>query len=832
MGAIVIALSRIGCIFKDLRFTIRGLCHDWAFATTAIAMLALGLALNTTAFTIMEAMVYRGLPFTQRSDRVVYIGLRKASGQRGALSYADFQAWRSQAQTFEGLAFATSVGRGPTTFADRDRRPIEITARRISTNTFSLLGVHPMLGRNFDTADEAPGAVPVAIVSQRFWETRFGKRPDVVGSAAHINGVPATIVGVMPKEFVLVYEQDVWMPSVSTAEIAGSVFGRLRDGATLEQAAAELDTINRRLAAADPATDRNVAIAVETYSQAHVGAEAALTYGLLWAGAWFVLLIVCANLANLALARTIRHWRQLSMKMALGASQWRLACQLFSESVIVASVAGALAWWITTWAVARWAAATASRYLALDYSVDSFVLLYLAVIALLAAVLHLLAPLLMVLRLGAGSAIKTDAGGITQGLRGKRLGRTLVAVQMALSIVLLAGAGVLVRSLTKIVNAETGVHDPDHLLVGSLRLPSDQSATQNTLAAYFARLDAELRTIPGIAEVSFASHIPVNWVPSAPFEIEARPTDPDRDSAQFLATGSNYFHVVGAHPIAGRDFDDADQATSWPVAIVNQSFVDRFLPGEQAVGRRLRRLARPPSGEWLTVVGVVPNIIQVPSGNDQTRQHFTPLIYVPFRQQPLLRAVSNAGQSFPGQNLLLRTTVPFSRVAEPIRATIRNSDPDASLEELTTLRANVAFDRDRMDSTHAELGNHAMAGQTLALTALVLATIGLYAVVAHSVGQRTKEIGIRMAIGAAAANVRRMVIREGMGPVAIGMMTGLVISVGVNRLLQSQLVGVTPYDALTMTGAPLLLTTISLLACQVPARRAVSVDPSVALRHD
>jgi len=826
------ALSPFERIVYDFRFTLRGLRRDWTFTATAIVMLTIGLAFNATAFTIMQAMVFRGLPFTHRSDRIVYIDLYKPSGQRASLSYADFQVWRSQAQTFEGLAFSTSVGRGPTTFAERGRRSIEITAQRISTSTFSLLGVRPILGRDFRSADEAPGAAPVAIVSQHFWETRLDKRPDVVGAAVDINGAPATIIGVMPKEFVLVYEQDLWMPPTPGADVAGGAFGRLRDGTTVAEAGAELDTINRRLAASDPATDRHVTIAVVTYSQGHVGPAAAMIYGSLWAGAWFILLIVCANLANLTVARTIRHWRHFSLKMALGASAWRIACQVLLESLVLACASSALGWWTVKWAVARWAAMTSSRYLALDYTVDAGILRYLLLISFVAAVLCSLAPLSMIFRSMAGAPLKMDSGGITQGLRGKRLGRLLVAGQMALSIVLLSGAGILMRSLLNIVDAETGVRDADHLLVGSLKLPSDGYATPATRVAYFARLDADLKAIPGIADVSLASHIPVNWAPSAPFEIEGRRSEPDRDAAQILSAGSTYFSVVGAPPIAGREFDDADQLGTLPVAIVNQSFVDRFLPGEQVLGRRLRRVVRNQTAEWCTVVGVVPNIIQVPSGNDQTRQHFTPLVYLPFAQQPMGRAVSNAGQSFPGQNVLIRTNVPFSGAAARIRATVRKSDPDAVLEELKTLTANVAFDRDRMDINHAELANRAMAGNSLAVIALILATIGLYAVVAHSVSQRTREIGVRMAIGAAASDVRTMVLREGMHPVAIGTMAGLVASLGVNRLLQAQLVAVTPYDAWTMTAAPLLLIVVSLLACQLPARQAVSIEPSVALRQD
>lgn len=825
------ALSKVSGIVHDLRLTARGLRHDSTFTLTAIAMLALGLALNATAFTIMEAMVFRGLPQAYRGDRVVYVGLRTPMDQQAPLSYADFQSWRSQTQTFDDMAFTTSVGgRGPTTFAAGNNRPIEVMAQRLDSRAFPLLGVQPILGRGFAPADEAPGAAPVVIISQRFWETRLEKRADILDSAVQINGSPAVIIGVMPKEFVLVYEQDLWLPTLSDPAAAGSVFGRLRDEVTLEQARAELETLIHRQATTDPAAARRLTVTVKTYSQAFVGSEPRLTYGMLWVGAWFVLLIVCANLANLTLARTIRHWRQFTMKMALGASQWRLVWQVSTESLLLTSVAGVCAWWIARWAVANWATTTSSRYLVLDYSVNSDVLLYLVVVALVAALLCALAPLAMVLRAGALGVLKTEAGGITQGVRGKRVGRILVASQMALSIVLLSGAGVLVRSLMNVVNADSGVPDPDRLLVGSLKLAFDPAATQATRVAELTRFGVELRAIPGVADVSFANIIPINWAPTAPFAIEGRPSGPDQEIAQFVTVASNYVRVVGAPLIAGRDITDADQATTLPVAIVNQSFVDRFLPDGQAVGRRLRRLARTPPDEGLTIVGVVGNVMQVPPATEQTRQHFTPLVYVPLRQQPATRAVSNAGQSFPGANVLVRIAAPPGTVAPAIHAAIRKADAAASLENLLTLRANMAFDRDRMDSAHAELANHAMAGQTLATIALLLATIGLYAVVAHSVSQRTKEIGVRMAIGAAAADIRKMVLREGMRPAIIGMTLGLVASLGVNRVLQSQLVGVTPDDVPTLMTALAVLGITALLACAIPARQAVSVDPSVALR--
>jgi hypothetical protein len=333
-------------------------------------------------------------------------------------------------------------------------------------------------------------------------------------------------------------------------------------------------------------------------------------------------------------------------------------------------------------------------------------------------------------------------------------------------------------------------------------------------------------------DVTVASHIPVNWVGSAAFDIEGRSSDVRGNSAQFMTAGSNYFRVVGALPLSGRDFNDADGPATVPIAIVNQRFVERFLQGETVIGKRLRRITQNQPGQWLTVVGVVPNIIQVPSGNDQTRQHFTPLVYVPFRQQPMTRAVNNAGQTLAGANVLLRATVPFSQVALAIDAAVRKTEPDARLEDLTTLRANVGFDRDRMDLQHAELGKHAATAPVFATVALVFSATGLSAVIAHSVSQRTKEIGVRMAIGAAVEDIRRMILREGMTPVVIGVVVGLASSLAVNRILQFQMVGISPYDPLTMAGAPAILILIALLACYIPARRAMSVDPAIALRHD
>jgi putative ABC transport system permease protein len=802
----------------DLRLAVRGLHRDRAFSLTTISTLAVALALNVTVATVVDTMLFRGLPLAKRSDRLVYLAMRKPTDLAccpGPLLYADFEAWRAHASAFAGMAFGRAGE--SITFRDGDGRPIDMTVSRRSANTFGLLGVQPILGRDFVAADETAGAPAVAIISHQFWKRRFGQRADIVGVTVHINGAPASIIGVMPEHFALVYEQDLWMPLVRTATLEGDAIGRLRDGSTLEEARAELDTITRRLQAADPATTRGVP-SVLTYSQAHVAPDAPMIYGALWVGAWFVVVIACANVANLTLVRTIGRWREFSTRIALGAGPSRMVRQMLVESVALTGVAAAAAWWITRWSVRTWAEATASRYLALDYSVNSGTLAYLVSISVAAAILIALLPIARVMQLGVNGALKGDALGVTQRLRGRRLTAALVAGQMALAIVLLLGAGILVRSFENIVAADTGVRDPERIMVGLLRLPSDKYPTPAARTEFFDRLDTQLRTIAGSEEVSIASTIPTRVVNRRSVEIEGRPSAPDgREFAQVLTAGPNYFRIMGRSVVSGRDFNKGDDAAAPYVVIVNQSFATAFWPGEQPLGQRLRTVERNVPGPWRTVVGIAPNVMQ----GDATRQSFKPVMYVPFRQQPSARAF-----------VFVRTSIPVNQAAQALRSEVHRLDGDIITEDFSSLQAAFAFDRDSMDLEHADLGKHAAVAPVFAVIALALAAIGLVAVIAHSVSQRTKEIGVRMAIGAATHEIAWMIVREGMRPVTIGLVAGLVAAAGANRILQSQLVGISPYDPLTMTAGPLILITVALIACRIPARRATHVDPVVALRHE
>jgi len=813
----------IDSFLRDVRYSLRGLRRDRAFALTAIAMLALAIGLNVTVFVVMNTMLFRGFPLVQRNDRLVYIQEQYPSGT-GNITYLDFEDWRAQTHSFEGMAF---VGEKSISVTYGEGRSVDASAFTVSTNAFGLLRVKPALGRDFVRADEASGAASVVILNHRFWESQFGGRRDVIGTSVRVNTVPATVIGVMPEGFDFPTQFDVWMPYMQSPETnqrgptpgAFLAFGRLRDGANLQGARAELETINLRLETAYPATNRGVVPKVSTWSQSFIGPDAPVIYGSLWVAAWFVLLIACANLANLTVARTVGRWRDFSIRIALGAGRGRMMRQIFVESLALTSLAGVLGWWITKWGVRTWAVETASIYQILDYTLDSRTLAYLVAISLAAAILFSLAPMGRVLQIGVNSALKSDAPGVTQGQRGKHLAAVLVAGQMALAIVLLSGAGVLVRSLMNVVSANTGVRDPENVLVGVLRLPSEKYPSPATSLGYVDRFEAKVRAIPGIEYESVASRIPVYAVSPRTFEIDGRPNPPEGGEAvQFLSVGSDYFRVMGATAISGRDFNNGDRTASLPVAIVNQSFAARYSPREHILGSRLRSTDRNKPSEWLTVVGVVTNIMQ----GDPTRRQFKPLVYLPFWQAPTPRAMY----------FFLRTGVPPARVAQDVRAEIQKLDPDVILKNFTTLRDSLAFDPDQMDRAHSEMGKYAAVAPIFAVMALLLAAVGLYAVIAHSVSQRTKEIGVRMAIGAAAGHVQKMVLREGMLPVAIGLVVGLASSFAVNRILQSQLVGVSPYDTATMTGAPVILLVVAFLACRIPARRAMKTDPAIALRYE
>lgn len=817
-------------VFQDLRFAQRRLRADWGFTCAAVVTLALAIALNAAVFTVMDAMLHRGFPLVKRNDRLVYLQERPPAGTC-CISYADFEDWRSQSTSFDGLAFVASNVRVTLRDGARgDGAAAELMTFKISANTFGLLGVPPALGRDFVPGDEAPGAPPVAILNHRLWESRYQKRADVVGSEVQINGALATIIGVMPDGFDFPTRQQLWMPVVRTPELLRrgltpegfTAVGRLREGVTPQTAAAELEAINRRLEDSYPTTNRGLKPSVATYAEITAGPDSRIIWGSLWGSAWFVFLIACANLSNLALVRNLGRWREFSIQLSLGANVRQVARQIVVENAILAAVAGPFALVLTAWSLRSWALATESQYQIVDYSVTVGTIAYVVGMMLLSAVCCSVAPVTRLMQLASRGALSADGRWFTSDMRGKRLASALVAGQMALAIVLLAGAGVLVRSFVNIVSADVGVRQPEHMLVAGLRLPPAQYPTPASRVTYFERLGGELKTIAGVDAQSASTAVPAGW-PGFPLKFEIDGGSPARDEerlVQVVTIAPEYFRAMGGSAIGGREFEDGDRLGAAPVAIVNQRFVERFWPTEQPVGKRLLVTRGGEPGLWRTVVGVAPNVMQTRPG-DTTRQQFVPLVYLPLRQEPAARAF-----------VLVRTGPMADAIAPAVRALIQQLDPNVVVTDLSSLKSRLAFDRDAMDATHSELGKHATMAPAFALLALFVASIGLGAVISHSVRQRTREIGIRIAIGAAARDVRSLILREGMRPVAVGVGAGVAGAIGVNRLLQSQLVGVSPYDPVTMAAAPLLLIVVALAAVQVPVSRALGVDPAIALRHE
>jgi putative ABC transport system permease protein len=804
-------------LWRDLRVGVRMLTRDPGFTAIAVTTLALGIAVNATVFTVTNAVLFKGFPLVERNDRLRYIGYTTTNC---CVSYPDFLDWREQSQSFSGMAIVHGVG---LTVSDANGFAESLNGNENSADTFRLVGQKPILGRDFTADDEKPGAAPVAILNYGFWERRYGKDPSIVGRTIRLNGALTTFIGVMPKGFSFPQTTDVWVPLVQTPNVlkrenrnTWMVIGRLADGVTAESASAEMEMIGRRLAIAYPQTNRDLLPRVQTFTEFFIGPNGTLIYASMWGAVGFVLLIACANLANLLLARAIGRSREMSVRIALGAGRWRIIRQLLIESVMLSGLGGFIGWWMAKWGVRIYELAMTRKasWLIVDYTLDLQVLGYLVVISIGTGILFGLAPALRLSRLDVNTTLKDGGRGATSGGRGNRLSGLLVAGEMALAIVLLAGAGVTMRSFLKIHSADIGVNTAN-VLAASLNLPPTKYVSPEQKAAFYDRLTARLEATPGVESVGTASALPTWNASKSKYELAGSPpagyqqNESIRLPMSSLTVSAEYFRTMEARLLSGRTFNRADTASGVQAAVVNEAFAARHWPGEDALGKQLRLFDRTTPGPWLTIVGVVSNIIQ----DDQTRQTFEPLVYLPYRQKP-------GG----GAWVFVRTRVPPESLASAFRREVQTLDADLPVYGPFTLVERLEM---FLDSRF-----YGVLFAIFATIALLLASVGLYSVIAHSVGLRTQEIGIRIAIGATNRDVVTLVFAQGMIPLAIGLTIGLAASLAVNRLLSSLLIQVSPADPVTLIAASAILMLSATLGCLIPARRATRVDPVVALRHD
>jgi putative ABC transport system permease protein len=812
-------LPWIETTWADTQYAIRMLRKSPGFAAVAVTMLALGIGVNGAVFTITNAVLFKGFPLVFRNNRVLYITTNK-----GSVDYPDFEDWRKQATSFKEMALARGIF---STLDSPGGGPEAYYTKQVTPNIFQLVGVKPILGRDFTASDAKLGAAPTVILRYSLWEQRFGKNPAIIGQIVRLNGVPTTVIGVMPPGFSFPENQSLWIPLVPPRDAlrrgsfgAQYIFGRMEDGATIQSVRAEMETIGRRLASAYPRTNEGVVPVVKTFSEFFIGANATTVYKSLWGAVGFVLLIACANLANLLLGRATGRSREIAIRAALGAGQRRIVRQLLVESLMLSSLGGIFGWWIARNSVKLYALAAGGYGVSnaipgtgnvLDYAMDSRVFAYMIAISIGTGILFGLAPALRLSKLDVNATLKDGDRGATGGRRGKRLSGLLVIGEMATTVMLLVGAGVLIQSFLNVYTADVGV-DARNVVMIDLYTPPEAFANLDAQISFYRDVEVRLQALPGVESVGFGA-APTEPVARIAYELPDAPPveERSRPAVAEIVVSSDYFRTLGARMISGREFNNFDRASSMPVAIVNQQFADRNWPGEVSLGKRLRLFAPgEKSSPWLTVVGVVSNIVQ----NDRTRQAFDPLVYVPGAQH---RGV--------GAYTFVRTSVALGSIGDAIRRQIYAVDPYQRVPVLRPLA-------ERLDLALAFQRNIAALFLIFAGIALLLAAVGLYAVVAHSVSRRTQEIGLRMAMGATSNDVFQLVLRQGIPSVGVGLAIGLAASFAVNRVLKAELVQVSPNDPATLFIASALLVLSAALGCLIPAHRAMRVDPAVALRHE
>lgn len=811
-------------LFEDVRYGLRTMAKHPGFTVIAVAALALGIGVNATVFAIANAALFKNMPFV--SDRILYLSLSNpARGDDGSgVSYPDFRDWREQAKSFDGMALYDF---SEANLSDKTSVPSRYNVANVTANTFSLIGQRPVIGRDFSADDGKPGAAPVAILGDRLWNTRYGGSPSVIGMTLRINDVPTMVIGVMRPEFKFPVDSDLW-----TAYIPGArsekreardfkVIGELAPGVTPRAAAAEMNMIARNLQRAYPDTNQGMVVAVHTFLEEFVGDDRVLILALM-GSVLFVLLIACANVANMLLARAVERSREISIRIALGAGRWRIIRQLLVESIMLSILGGFFGWLISKWGLRIFDANVRAQIPSwINFSMDYRGFVYLAAISLGTGLLFGLAPALRLSRLDVNASLKDGGRGSSGGGRGKYLSGILVVTEMALAVVLLAGAGLMIRSFLNIYQTKTGVNEKN-VLVMRLLLPDAKYPHPEDQISFHQRLKARLEALPGVDVSCISITMPTGGSLTYPYEIEGRPPLDLKNgqSDSLIVISPDYFRAMDVRLLRGRAFTDADGAAGPPVAIVNARFAEKFWPADDPIGKRLRifeddmpRLGvsgNKKPGPWLTVVGVAPNILQ----NDIEAHQFDPLIYVPYRQKPMRDMA-----------LMARTQVPPSTLINAFRREAQAIDEDMPLYNVRTLEERLAIN-------YWQQGIFGSLFGTFAAIALVLASVGLYAVIAHSVSQRTQEIGVRMALGASGQNILSMVFAQGMRQLLIGLAVGLLAALAATRVLASQLVQVSPTDPATFILISLVLGAAATLGCLIPARRAMSVDPVIALRNE
>ncbi len=810
-------------LIKDIRYGVRSLLKHPGFTCIAVLTLALGIGANTAIFSVVNAVLLRMLPFRE-PDRLVMVweDASLAGFPRNTPAPANYADWKSQNQVFEEMAALDQRSFNLT----GDGEPEKIEANGVTANFFGLLGIKPILGRVILPEEDKPEANKVVMLSYSLWQQRYGGDRGVVGRELLLNGEKYTVVGVMPAGFQFMESRiGLWVPIAFTSETLtqrGShyliVVARTKPGVTLAQANADIHTIQQRIARDHPDQAGRLSAFVMPLREQLAG-DVRRPLLVLLVAVGFVLMIACANIANLSLSRAASRRREIAVRAALGASRVHIVRQLLVESLLLATAGGVCGLVLASWSFAFLQrlipdGLALSTKLTLDLPVLGFTLL----LALLTAVVFGLVPAFQASKTDLNEALKQGGGRTGLNAGGNRLRSIMVVTEVALALVLLVGAGLLIQTFLKLRDQYSGLR-PENVLTLRTVLPRSKYPEQPQRAAFYKQVLERVKSLPGVVSAGYATSIPLAWKGgTSGFFPEGRTVE--RASAEGLSYDANhrqvsadYLKTMGIPLLRGRSISDGDDERALPVAIINETMARQYWPGEDAIGKRFKLGDPEDDIPWITIVGVAGDVRQM--GVDEPVKAE---MYIPYRQ-------IKDQQWYAPRDLVIRTAVDPLSIVAAARNEIHKVDPAQPISNIRT-----------MDEVLGEETASRRLGMTVltifAALALLLATLGIYGVVAYFVVQHTQEIGVRVALGAQRRDILGLVLGKGMTLTLLGVGIGLGVAFALTRLMASLLYGVGTTDPLTYATIALLLTAVAFVACYLPARRATKVDPMVALTYE
>jgi putative ABC transport system permease protein len=809
----------VGELLQDIRYGARTLIKSPGFTAVAVLTLALGIGANSAIFSFVDAVLLRPLPY-HHPDRIMLVWEKPPGGGRNVISALNFLDWKTGNSVFEPLVATT----GSSMTLSGVEEPVLLRGARVSAGYFDIFQIKPALGRTFAPDEDEPGKEHVVVLSHKLWTTTFGADAGIIGRSLTLDGEPYTVIGVMPQgtAFDRGFSQ-MWRPLAFKASERTRNFhwmqalGRLKPGVTIEQARAQMDAIGARISTDYPDSNKGWGVTIERYADVLVGPQLRSSLYVLLGAVGMLLLIGCVNLANLTLARGTSREREVAVRAALGAGRWRLLRQFLTENVLLSTTGGALG------LLVGYAMMNGLRLIVPPFTLprdanvtmDPRVLAFALALSLATGVIFGLAPALQATKPDLSGAMKEGGRGSSADSGRRRLRSTLVVVEVALSFMLLVGAGLLVRSFFQMMRVDTGF-DSTNVITAGLPIASSKFPEPDQLNAYLRQIVARVDALPGVREAAVTNTVPMRgWGNGMPFLIAGRPVvdRANRSGAGFKQVGASYFHTIGMKLVKGRGFSDRDVKGSSPVMVINQTMASRFFAGQEPIGQRILvqeivpgRPALGPEIPWEIVGVVADEKTGSLDGNAQAG------MYVPIEQSPSTFV-----------SLVVRANIDPTSLQRALGQAVHEVNKDQPLSDVLTLEQIK-------DESSASNRLRTMLLGVFATFALLLAAIGIYGVISYTVVQRTHEIGIRAALGANASTLLRLILSHGMTLAALGLAFGFAASLMLARVLGTLLFGVTPRDPLTLGAAAIVLTGVAFLACYLPARRAAALDPLIALR--